>query len=52
MDLAEFLWAIVVGREDQAWIVSIGFVVGFLLWFVMLKQMKNAGRLILQTAEA
>ena len=52
MDLAEFLWAIVVGREDQAWIVSIGFVVGFVLWFVMLKQMKNAGRLILQTAEA
>ena len=52
MDLTEFLWAIVIGREDQTWVVSIGFVVGFVLWFVMLKQMKNAGRLILQTAEA
>ena len=52
MDLTEFLWTIVVGREDQAWIVSIGFVVGFVLWLVMLKQMKNAGRLILQRAEA
>ena len=51
MDLTEFLWAIVVGREDQAWIVAIGSVVGFVLWFVMLKQMKNAGRLILQTAK-
>lgn len=46
------LWAIMGAREDQAWIVSIGFIVGFVLWFIMLKQMKNAGRLILQTAEA
>ena len=52
MELTEFLWAIVVGREDQAWIVFIGLIVGFVLWFVMLKQMKNAGRLILQRAEA
>ena len=46
------LWAIMGARENQAWIVSIGFIVGFVLWFVMLKQMKNAGRLILQRAEA
>ena len=47
-----FLWPIVAGREDQAWIVSIGYIVGFVLWFVMLRQMKNAGRLILRAAKA
>ena len=52
MELAEFLRAIVIGGEDQAWIVFTGLIVGFVLWFVMLKQMKNAGRLILQRAEA
>ena len=47
------LWAIIEEREDQAWIVyNIGLIVGFVLWFVMLRQMKNAGRLILQAAKA
>ena len=52
MGVGEFLWAIVAGREDQAWIVYIGYIVGFVLWFVMLRQMKNAGRLILQGDKA
>ena len=52
MGAGELLWAIVAGREDQAWIVYIGYAVGFVLWFVMLRQMKNAGRLILQAAKA
>ena len=52
MDLGEFLWAVVAGREDQAWIVYIGYTVGFVLWFVVLRQMKNAGRLILKAAKA
>lgn len=51
VSLVYLLWAVTGGREDQAWIVPIGIIVGFVLWFVMLKQMKNAGRLILQTAE-
>ena len=46
------LWAIIEGREDQAWISSIGYIVGFVLWFVILKQMKNAGMFILQSDKA
>ena len=37
--------------EDRTLIIAIGYIVGGVLWFVTLKQMKNAGRLILQTAE-
>lgn len=53
VSLVYLLWGVTGGREDHAWIVPIGgIIVGFVLWFVMLKQMNNAGRLILQTAEA
>ena len=37
--------------EDRTLIIAIGYIVGGVLWFVTLKQMKNAGRLILQTVE-
>ncbi len=36
--------------EDRTLIIAIGYIVGGVLWFIILKQMKNAGRLILQTA--
>ena len=41
----------VAGSEAPAWILSIN-IVGSVLWFVMLRQMKNAGRLILQGDKA
>ena len=49
--LVALLWARVAGSEDSVWIASIGFVAS-VLWFVMLRQMKNAGRLILQGDKA
>ena len=48
--LVALLWAIVAGSAPT-WIVKIGNIVGFVLWFVVLRQMKNAGRLILQVVE-
>ena len=36
--------------EDRTLIIAIGYIVGGVLWFIILKQMKDAGRLILQTA--
>ena len=38
--------------EDQSWILAIGYIVGGVIWFAVLGQMKNAGRLILQSAKA
>ena len=52
VSLVPFLWARVAGSEAPAWIPSIGYIVGYVLWFVMLRQMKNAGRLILQGDKA
>ena len=49
--LVALLWAIVAGSEAPARIAKIGYIVGFVLWFVVLRQMKNAGRLILQVVE-
>ena len=47
--IVAFFWERVAGSEAPAWIVSI---VQNVLWFVMLRQMKNAGRLILQGDKA
>ena len=38
--------------ENQSWMLAIGYIVGGGTWFVILRQMKNAGRLILQSAKA
>ena len=43
------LWAIMGWREDQIWMLLIGYIVMVVLWFVILRQMKNAGMFILQS---
>ena len=37
--------------EDQSWILATGYIVGGVTWFTVLRQMKNAGRLVLQSAK-
>ena len=50
--LVALLWARVAGSEASVWIAgSVAGSVASVLWFVMLRQMKNAGRLILQVVE-
>ena len=43
------LWVIMGWREDQLWMLLIGYVVMVLLWFVILRQMQNAGMFVLQS---
>ena len=52
--LVALLWEIVAGRENPAWIVVeiVNLAIYYVLSFVVLRQMKNAGRLILQAAKA
>ena len=42
------LWLIMGWREDQIWMVPIGYIVMVVLWFVVLRQMQSAGMFILQ----
>ncbi len=42
------LWVIMGWREDQIWMVPIGYIVMVVLWFVVLRQMQSAGMFILQ----
>ena len=46
------LWVIMGWREDQIWMLFIGYIVMVVLWFVILRQMQNAGMLILQSDKA
>ena len=46
------LWGIMGWREDQIWMLLIGYVIMVVLWCVILRQMRNAGMLILQSDEA
>ena len=46
------LWVIMGWREDQIWMLFIGYIVVVVLWFVILRQMKNAGMFILQSDKA
>ncbi len=43
------LWVIMGWREDQIWMLLIGYIVMVVLWFVILRQMQNAGMFILQS---
>ena len=54
VSLVPLLWEIVAGRENPAWIVVeiVNLAIYCVLWFVVLRQMKNASRLILQAAKA
>ena len=46
------LWVIMGWREDQIWMLLIGCIIMVMLWFVILRQMRNAGMLILQSDKA
>ena len=45
-------WVIMGRREDQIWMLLIGYIVVVVLWFVILRQMQNAGMFILQSDKA
>ncbi len=38
--------------EGKSWLLATGYIVGSVTWFVILRQMKNAGRLVLESAKA
>ena len=50
--LADPLWLIMGAPDVKPWIVLVGYIVIVVIWLIMLKQMKNAGVLILQAAKA